>query len=56
MDEEGNPAGGCHVYVEMKDEEGTMKACLFDGAGLKENSHNAMERIAYAAIMDSAEK
>lgn len=42
--------GGCSIYVEMKDEEGMMKACLFDGAGLREDSRSAMERIAYAVL------
>ncbi len=54
-DGEGNVPGGCRIYVEMKDEEGTMKACLFDGAGLEKNSRDAMERIAYAAMHDEEE-
>lgn len=54
-DGEGNGFGGCRIYVEMKDEEGTMRACLFDGAGLQKNSRNAMERIAYTVIHDGEE-
>lgn len=48
-------AGGCSIYVEMKDEEGTVRACLFDGAGLRKDSRSAMERIAYAVIHDREE-
>ncbi len=54
-DEAGDGAGGCRIYVEMKDEEGTMKACLFNGAGLQKDSRNVMERIAYAAVYDREE-
>lgn len=54
-DGEGNDFGGCRIYVEMKDEEGTMKACLFDGAGLQKNSRNVMERIAYTVMHDGEE-
>ena len=54
-DGEGNGIGGCRIYVEMKDDEGMMKACLFDGAGLQKDSRSVMERIAYAAVHDGEE-
>ncbi len=42
--------GGCSVYVEMKHEDGEIKAVLFDGGSLCSDSGDAMERIAYAAM------
>lgn len=45
-----NSKGSCSVYVEMKNEEGAVKASLFYGKGLRKDSANAMERIAYAAL------
>ena len=47
---EGRQGMGSYVYVEKKQEDGSVKACLFDVAGLQENSQDAMERIAYAAV------
>lgn len=46
------PEGGgkSSVYVEMKDDEGTFRAYLFDTAELKKNSSSPMERLAYEVI------
>lgn len=40
----------CRVYVEMKEENGRMKACLFDAGCLQKNSRNVMEQIAYQTV------
>ncbi len=45
-----NGIRSCNVYVEMKNEEGEIKAVLFDGSSLCTDSDDAMERIAYAAM------
>lgn len=52
---EGINAEGCRIYVEMKDEEGTIKACLFEGAGLHRESESVMEKIAYAVMHEREE-
>ena len=41
-----------NIYVEMKCENGDMKACIFDASGLHKDSKDAMERIAYQAVND----
>ena len=43
------------IYVEMKEEDGSMKACLFETAGLQRDSSSAMERIAYAVVHNGEE-
>lgn len=49
-------ADGCSVYVEMKNEDGIQKACLFHASSLRRDSGSAMERIAYETLKSMREK
>lgn len=50
LEKEPGQTRACSVYVEMKEENGTMKAYLFDADKIQKNSSSAMERIAYEAV------
>ena len=45
--QKNNSPNECRIYVEKKDENGSMQACLFDAHSLHKDSQNAMEQIAY---------
>ena len=45
----------CRIYVERKDEDGSIKAYLFYADSLQKNSQNAMEQIAYAVMKSISE-
>lgn len=41
-----------NIYVEMKCDNGDRKACLFDASGLRKDSRDVMEKIAYQTVND----
>lgn len=40
-------SGVCSVYVEKKSDDGTWKACVYDGISSRKDSRDEMERMAY---------
>ncbi len=47
---EGEEQGGQQIYVEKKNDEGEIKAYLFNGLHVRQDGGDEMERMAYAVL------